>query len=93
MLIFLTYFCFLFSCYIFLIVRSNLLVIIISLELIVLVIYWRITLILSIDRVDYFLSLYFLSVTVCDSAVALTLLVRVVRLHGRDKIKIISRIF
>nr|ADB92020.1 NADH dehydrogenase subunit 4L [Nymphon unguiculatum-charcoti complex sp. SEM-1997] len=93
MMMFLIYLSFLFSCYIFLSVRSNLLIMIISLELMVLITYWNMTLILSMNSMDYFLSLYFLSVTVCDSAIALTLLVRIVRLHGNDKIKMISSIF
>nr|YP_010561824.1 NADH dehydrogenase subunit 4L [Austropallene cornigera]UYX57772.1 NADH dehydrogenase subunit 4L [Austropallene cornigera] len=90
---FLIYFCMFLSCYAFLSAHSSLLIIIISLELIVLVVYWGMTLILSFSGVDYFLSLYFLSITVCDSAVALTLLVRIVRFHGSDKVKMISSIF
>nr|YP_010564711.1 NADH dehydrogenase subunit 4L [Nymphon australe]UZA61088.1 NADH dehydrogenase subunit 4L [Nymphon australe] len=93
MLMFMIYISFLFSCYAFLSIRSNLLIMVISLELMVLMVYWSMTLILSMDSMDYFLSLYFLSVTVCDSAVALTLLINIVRLHGSDKIKMISSIF
>nr|YP_010564867.1 NADH dehydrogenase subunit 4L [Nymphon brevicaudatum]UZA61322.1 NADH dehydrogenase subunit 4L [Nymphon brevicaudatum] len=93
MLMFMVYISFLFSCYAFLSVQSNLLIMVISLELMVLMVYWSMTLIFSMNSMDYFLSLYFLSVTVCDSAVALTLLVGVVRLHGSDKIKMISSIF
>nr|YP_863645.1 NADH dehydrogenase subunit 4L [Nymphon gracile]ABF93277.1 NADH dehydrogenase subunit 4L [Nymphon gracile] len=90
---FMVYFSFLFSCYVFLSVQSNLLILIMSLEMMVLIAYWGITLILGMKGVDYFLSLYFLSITVCVSALALTLLVRVVRVHGDDKIKSVSSIF
>nr|YP_010956299.1 NADH dehydrogenase subunit 4L [Troglocarcinus corallicola]WMY25263.1 NADH dehydrogenase subunit 4L [Troglocarcinus corallicola] len=61
-----------------------------SLEFMMLSIYWLLSLAISGLGSEIYISLFFLTLTVCEGALGLSLLVLIVRSHGGDYFKSFS---
>nr|YP_010704182.1 NADH dehydrogenase subunit 4L [Julodis variolaris]WCO87688.1 NADH dehydrogenase subunit 4L [Julodis variolaris] len=64
--------------------RKHLLLMLLSLEFIVLSLYYLMMLHLSFYNYEYFFSMIFLTMSVCESALGLSILVSMIRTHGND---------
>nr|ARH54646.1 NADH dehydrogenase subunit 4L [Schizotus pectinicornis] len=64
--------------------RKHLLMMLLSLEFIVLSIYMNLFFYLSILSNDYFFSMIFLTFSVCEGSLSLSLLISLIRTHGND---------
>nr|ALO76539.1 NADH deshydrogenase subunit 4L [Perotis lugubris] len=64
--------------------RKHLLLMLLSLEFIVLSLYYLIMMYLSLCSYEFFFSMVFLTISVCESALGLSILVSMVRTHGSD---------
>lgn len=64
--------------------RKHLLLILLRLELIVLSLYYLIFVYLRFHNFEYYFSIVFLTVRVCERALGLSLLVSIIRTHGND---------
>nr|YP_010373219.1 NADH dehydrogenase subunit 4L [Dicerca corrugata]UPI13493.1 NADH dehydrogenase subunit 4L [Dicerca corrugata] len=64
--------------------RKHLLLMLLSLEFIVLSLYFLIMIYLKIYSYEFFFSMVFLTMSVCESALGLAILVSMVRTHGSD---------
>nr|YP_009441691.1 NADH dehydrogenase subunit 4L [Usechus lacerta]AOY39210.1 NADH dehydrogenase subunit 4L [Usechus lacerta] len=64
--------------------RKHLLLMLLSMEFIVLSIYLNLFVYLSSMENDYFFSMIFLSFSVCEGALGLSILVSLIRTHGND---------
>lgn len=79
---------FIFRLMVFVSSRKHLLVTLISLEFIVLVIYLFIYRFLSLISYEYYFSIVFLTFRVCEGSLGLSILVSLIRTHGRDYFQI-----
>ena len=73
--------------------RKHLLLILLSLEFIVLSLYLNIFIYLRILSYEYFFSIIFLTIRVCEGALGLSLLVLIIRTHGNDYILTFSSLW
>nr|ALO77395.1 NADH deshydrogenase subunit 4L [Agrilus sp. AGR01] len=64
--------------------RKHLLLTLLSLEFIVLSLYFLISLALSFYGYEYFFLMVFLTFSVCEGALGLSILVSLIRSHGND---------
>nr|QNP10002.1 NADH dehydrogenase subunit 4L [Ochthebius lederi] len=64
--------------------RKHLLLILLSLEFIILSLYFNMFLYLSYFMNEFYFSMIFLSMSVCEGALGLSLLVSLIRSHGND---------
>nr|ALO77128.1 NADH deshydrogenase subunit 4L [Stilpnonotus mexicanus] len=64
--------------------RKHLLLMLLSLEFIVLSIYLSMFIYLGMINNEYFFSMIFLTFSVCEGALGLSLLVSLIRTHGND---------
>nr|QVM79227.1 NADH dehydrogenase subunit 4L [Dorcasomus pinheyi] len=64
--------------------RKHLLLMLLSLEFVVLSLYFSIFLYLSHMNYDYFFSMIFLTMSVCEGALGLSILVSMIRTFGND---------
>nr|AND96664.1 NADH deshydrogenase subunit 4L [Eurysternus hamaticollis] len=81
MLSFMMYFCGLIS---FTIKRKHLLLMLLSLEFIVLSLYFNLFLLMSYYDYEFFLGMVFLTMSVCEAVLGLSILVALIRTHGND---------
>nr|ARH53749.1 NADH dehydrogenase subunit 4L [Calomicrus pinicola] len=70
--------------------RKHLLLMLLSLEFIVIVLYLNIFLYLSNMSYEYFFSMIYLTISVCEGALGLSILILMVRVHGNDYISSFS---
>nr|YP_009731716.1 NADH dehydrogenase subunit 4L [Carpophilus dimidiatus]QHR79664.1 NADH dehydrogenase subunit 4L [Carpophilus dimidiatus] len=70
--------------------RSHLLLMLLSLEFIVLSLYFMLYIYLNFLNYDYFFSMLFLSFSVCEGALGLSVLVSMIRSFGNDYIMMFS---
>nr|ARH54659.1 NADH dehydrogenase subunit 4L [Scirtes orbicularis] len=70
--------------------RKHLLLMLLSLEFIVLSLFMLIFFNLSFFDFEYFFSLMFLTFSVCEGVLGLSLLVSLIRTHGNDYFQILS---
>nr|YP_010989191.1 NADH dehydrogenase subunit 4L [Forcipomyia pulchrithorax]WOR86776.1 NADH dehydrogenase subunit 4L [Forcipomyia pulchrithorax] len=75
---------FIFSLMVFISRRKHLLVTLISLEFIVLVLYLYMYNFLCLMSYEYYFSMVFLTFSVCEGALGLSILVSLIRTHGTD---------
>ncbi|YP_009741800.1 NADH dehydrogenase subunit 4L (mitochondrion) [Cylas formicarius] len=69
----------------FFIMKSNyLLLMLLSLEFLVISLYFNMGLVLSFNLSDYFFLMMFLTVSVCEGALGLAMLVLMIRSYGND---------
>nr|AXS65897.1 NADH dehydrogenase subunit 4L [Tenebrionoidea sp. 12 KM-2017] len=64
--------------------RKHLLLMLLSLEFIVLSLYLNLFIYLSLIGNEYFFSMIFLTFSVCEGALGLSILVSMIRTHGND---------
>nr|AND96122.1 NADH deshydrogenase subunit 4L [Cheironitis hoplosternus] len=64
--------------------RKHLLLMLLSLELIILSLFFNLFLYLSYMNYEYFFSMVFLTMSVCEGALGLSILVSLIRTHGND---------
>nr|ALO76759.1 NADH deshydrogenase subunit 4L [Acmaeodera sp. RUGACM01] len=64
--------------------RKHLLFMLLALEFIVVSLYFLMIVVLGVFIYEYFLSMIFLTMSVCESALGLSILVSVMRTHGND---------
>lgn len=74
----------------FLINRKHLLIILIRLEFIVLIIFIILFFYLHFFSYESYFSIIFLSIRVCERALGLSLLVSIIRSHGRDYFNLLN---
>nr|YP_009995281.1 NADH dehydrogenase subunit 4L [Ochthebius quadricollis]QNP09671.1 NADH dehydrogenase subunit 4L [Ochthebius quadricollis] len=64
--------------------RKHLLLMLLSLEFIILSLYFNLFIYLSYYNNEYYFSMIFISMSVCEGALGLSLLVSLIRTHGND---------
>nr|AML26078.1 NADH dehydrogenase subunit 4L [Staphylinidae sp. BMNH 1274254] len=64
--------------------RKHLLLMLMSLEFIVLSLYFNLFIYLSNFMAEYYFLMMFLTMTVCEGALGLSILVSIIRSHGND---------
>lgn len=64
--------------------RKHLLVILLRLEFVIVSLYFNILIYLSELSYEYFFSIIFLTIRVCEGALGLAILVLIIRVHGND---------
>nr|AND96350.1 NADH deshydrogenase subunit 4L [Heteronitis castelnaui] len=64
--------------------RKHLLLMLLSLELIILSLFFNLFLYLNYMSYEYFFSMIFLTMSVCEGALGLSILVSLIRTHGND---------
>nr|QNP10041.1 NADH dehydrogenase subunit 4L [Ochthebius delgadoi] len=69
---------------VFCIKRKHLLLMLLSLEFIVLSLYFNLFIYLSYFSNEYYFSMIFMTMSVCEGALGLSLLVSLIRTHGND---------
>nr|AXS64866.1 NADH dehydrogenase subunit 4L [Coleoptera sp. 2 KM-2017]AXS66007.1 NADH dehydrogenase subunit 4L [Cucujoidea sp. 36 KM-2017] len=70
--------------------RKHLLLMLLSLEFIVLVLFLNLFNYLMMESMDFFFSMIFLTFSVCEGALGLSMLISMVRIHGNDYIMALS---
>nr|YP_001468383.1 NADH dehydrogenase subunit 4L [Culicoides arakawae]BAF80285.1 NADH dehydrogenase subunit 4L [Culicoides arakawae] len=75
---------FIFSLMVFVSNRKHLLMTLISLEFIVLILYGIIFICLNLMNYEYYYSMVFLTFSVCEGSLGLSILVSLIRTHGND---------
>nr|AFP16938.1 NADH dehydrogenase subunit 4L [Omonadus floralis] len=70
--------------------RKHLLLMLLSIEYIVLSLYLNIFMYLSLIESEYFFSMIFLTFSVCEGVLGLSLLISIIRTHGNDYFKSFS---
>nr|AEP27622.1 NADH dehydrogenase subunit 4L [Brachytemnus porcatus] len=81
------------SLFIYVVKFSHFLVMLMSLESMVLSLFMLMFMYLSDFMTENFMSLYFLTMSVCESALGLSLLVLIIRTHGSDKILVFDSLW
>nr|YP_009185992.1 NADH dehydrogenase subunit 4L [Sphaeridium bipustulatum]ALO70943.1 NADH deshydrogenase subunit 4L [Sphaeridium bipustulatum] len=64
--------------------RKHLLMMLLNLEFIVLSLYMNLFIYLSVFSFEFYFSMIFLTISVCEGALGLSILVSLVRSHGND---------
>nr|QNP10015.1 NADH dehydrogenase subunit 4L [Aulacochthebius sp. IBE<ESP> RA1155] len=64
--------------------RKHLLLMLLSLEFIILSLYFNLFIMLSYFNNEFYFSMIFISMSVCEGALGLSLLVSIIRSHGND---------
>nr|ALO76355.1 NADH deshydrogenase subunit 4L [Limnius perrisi] len=64
--------------------RKHLLLMLLSLEFIILSLYFCLFIYLSLYSYEYYFSMVFLTMSVCESALGLSILVSMIRTYGND---------
>nr|AML26284.1 NADH dehydrogenase subunit 4L [Hydrophilidae sp. BMNH 1274333] len=64
--------------------RKHLLMLLLNLEFIVLSLYMNLFIYLSMFSYEFYFSMIFLTISVCEGALGLSILVSLVRTHGND---------
>ncbi|WPN85966.1 NADH dehydrogenase subunit 4L (mitochondrion) [Culicoides brevitarsis] len=75
---------FILSLMVFIFNHKHLLMTLISLEMIVLIIYGMMFICLNFMNFEYFYSMMFLTFSVCEGSLGLSILVALIRTHGND---------
>nr|AND96547.1 NADH deshydrogenase subunit 4L [Caccobius nigritulus] len=64
--------------------RKHLLMMLLSLEFIILSLFFNLYMYMSLYMYEYFFSMVFLTMSVCEGALGLSILVSLIRTHGND---------
>nr|ATN23513.1 NADH dehydrogenase subunit 4L [Monolepta sp. EMHAU-15070824] len=73
--------------------RKHLLLMLLSLEFIVISLYLNLYFYLSMSNYEYFFSMIFLTMSVCEGALGLSILTLMTRVHGNDYIMTFSSLW
>nr|AOY39652.1 NADH dehydrogenase subunit 4L [Scolytinae sp. BMNH 1040052] len=79
--------------FVFVIKFSHFLVMLLSMEVVVLGLYMLMFIYFSQGVTDYFISMFYLSMSVCEGALGLSLLVLVIRVYGGDMIMLFDNLW
>nr|YP_010834390.1 NADH dehydrogenase subunit 4L [Luperomorpha xanthodera]WFQ81659.1 NADH dehydrogenase subunit 4L [Luperomorpha xanthodera] len=93
MLMYLLFFMFFSGMISFILNRKHFLMMLLSLEFMVIALYLNIFLYLSNMNYEYFFSMIFLVMSVCEGVLGLSLLILLVRVHGNDYILTFSSLW
>nr|YP_009484296.1 NADH dehydrogenase subunit 4L [Callipogon relictus]AVR43552.1 NADH dehydrogenase subunit 4L [Callipogon relictus]WDD39341.1 NADH dehydrogenase subunit 4L [Callipogon relictus] len=66
--------------------RKHMLLMLLSLEFVVLALYLNIFMFLKVCDHEYFFSMIYITMSVCEGALGLSMLVSMIRVHGNDYI-------
>nr|AXS64830.1 NADH dehydrogenase subunit 4L [Cucujoidea sp. 11 KM-2017] len=72
------------GCLSFCINRKHLLMMLLSLEFIILSLFFMMFMYLSFIKMEYYFSMIFITMSVCEGALGLSILVSMIRTHGND---------
>nr|YP_009776032.1 NADH dehydrogenase subunit 4L [Aulacophora indica]QAY81973.1 NADH dehydrogenase subunit 4L [Aulacophora indica]QJA26357.1 NADH dehydrogenase subunit 4L [Aulacophora indica]QRI59122.1 NADH dehydrogenase subunit 4L [Aulacophora indica] len=86
MLMYLLFFMFLSGILSFSLNRKHLLLMLLSLEFIVIILFMNIFMYLSMMNYEFFFSMIYLTMSVCEGALGLSILILMIRAHGNDYI-------
>nr|APX39617.1 NADH dehydrogenase subunit 4L [Dibolia occultans] len=86
-------FLFFFSVISFILNRKHLLLMLLSLEFISIILYLGLFMFLINMNFEYYFSMIFLTMTVCESALGLSILISLVRLYGNDYLMTFSSLW
>nr|APX39936.1 NADH dehydrogenase subunit 4L [Longitarsus candidulus] len=86
-------FMFLFSMISFIFNRKHFLLMLLMLEFIVVILYFNLFIYLSMMNYEFFFSMIFLTMSVCEGALGLSILILMVRIHGNDYILTFSSLW
>nr|AML26155.1 NADH dehydrogenase subunit 4L [Scolytinae sp. BMNH 1274282] len=84
---------FLSSLFVFIYNNKHFLIMLLSMEVMVLSLYFLLYMYLSYGHSDYFISMFYLSLSVCEGALGLALLVLMIRTHGSDMIMLVDNLW
>nr|AYQ19058.1 NADH dehydrogenase subunit 4L [Galerucinae sp. 1 ACP-2013] len=84
MLMYMIFFMVLSGIFMFSLNRKHLLIMLLSLEFLVVIIYFCIFLYLSMMNYEFFFSMIYLTMSVCEGVLGLAILILMVRMHGND---------
>nr|APX40248.1 NADH dehydrogenase subunit 4L [Psylliodes circumdatus] len=73
--------------------RKHLLLMLLSLEFIIISLYLNMFMYLSMMNYEFFFSMIFLTVSVCEGVLGLSILIMMVRVHGNDFILTFSSLW
>nr|APX39657.1 NADH dehydrogenase subunit 4L [Longitarsus parvulus] len=73
--------------------RKHLLLMLLMLEFIVIIMYLNMFIYLSSMNYEFFFSMIFLTMSVCEGALGLSILIMMVRMHGNDYILTFSSLW
>nr|APX40729.1 NADH dehydrogenase subunit 4L [Longitarsus rutilus] len=73
--------------------RKHFLLMLLMLEFIVIIMYLNMFLYLSLMNYEFFFSMIFLTMSVCEGALGLSILILMVRMHGNDYILTFSSLW
>nr|APX40040.1 NADH dehydrogenase subunit 4L [Longitarsus nigrofasciatus] len=73
--------------------RKHFLLMLLMLEFIVIIMYLNMYLYLSLLNYEFFFSMIFLTMSVCEGALGLSILILMVRMHGNDYILTFSSLW
>nr|APX40885.1 NADH dehydrogenase subunit 4L [Psylliodes hispanus] len=73
--------------------RKHLLLMLLSLEFIVISLYLNMFMYLMMMNFEFFFSMVFLTISVCEGALGLSILIMMVRVHGNDFILTFSSLW
>nr|ASM41805.1 NADH dehydrogenase subunit 4L [Stictoleptura succedanea] len=91
--LYLSIFMFLMGLIVYFFKRKHLLLMLLSLEFIVLSLYFNMFIYLSMLNYEYFFSMIFLTMSVCEGALGLSILVLMICTHGNDYILTFSSLW
>nr|APX40378.1 NADH dehydrogenase subunit 4L [Longitarsus nigrocillus] len=77
----------------FIVNRKHFLLMLLMLEFIVIVIYLNMYMYLSLMNYEFFFSMIFLTISVCEGVLGLSILILMVRIHGNDYILTFSSLW
>ena len=92
-LFFICFFIYFVGLFVFISKRKHLLLILLSMEYVVISIYFIFILFLRFFDYEFFLSIVFLAIRVCEGALGLSILVLIMRFHGNDYILTFSSLW
>nr|APX39335.1 NADH dehydrogenase subunit 4L [Longitarsus pratensis] len=90
---YLLFFMFMFGVISFIYNRKHLLLMLLMLEFIVIIMYFNLFIYLSLMNYEFFFSMIFLTMSVCEGALGLSILILMVRIHGNDYILTFSSLW
>nr|YP_010399079.1 NADH dehydrogenase subunit 4L [Monolepta signata]UQK96196.1 NADH dehydrogenase subunit 4L [Monolepta signata] len=93
MLMFLIFLMFFSGAMSFVLNRKHLLLMLLSLEFVVISLYLNLFVYLSMMNYEYFFSMIFLSISVCEGTLGLSILTLMVRVHGNDYVMTFSSLW
>nr|AFQ62216.1 NADH dehydrogenase subunit 4L [Hypomedon debilicornis] len=93
MMMFFSFFMYFSGLLVFCMKRKHLLLMLLSLEFIILSLYFNLFIYLSDFNFEFYFSMVFLTMSVCEGALGLSILVSLIRTHGNDYFQTFSMLW